>query len=76
MLPTTDHPLKARGHGTYAVVHKVSGGVYVVKPAVQRNPIHLCYINMLKAYHDRNKSEQILVVVVKLKELVDKREDG
>ena len=75
LLPITGQPLKARYHGPYDILQKVSDVDYVVKTPDRRKPTQLCHINMLKAYHDRTQSEQILAVEAKLGESVDNHEE-
>ena len=75
LLPTTGQPLKARYHGPYDVVQKVSSVDYVVKTPDRRKPTQLCHINMLKAYHDRNEVDQILAMDTKLKEPLENHEE-
>ena len=63
LLPIVGDPMKAKYHGPYKVLKKVSSVNYVVSTPDRRKPEQLCHVNMLKAYHSRlvasdSKSEE------------------
>ena len=62
LLPVPGNVLKARHQGPYEVERKVSELDYVIKTPGCRKSTQFCYLNMLKPYFDRSRSDQVLVV--------------
>ena len=65
LLPLPGHPLQARYHGPCVVEHKVGSINYVVVTLDHRKKGQLCHINMLKEYHEENRDNvEVCMVVV------------
>ena len=67
LLPIHGHPLQAHYCGPFVVDKKESDVDYVIKTPGHRKENRLCYINMLKAYQEReaaSESENKVVPVV------------
>ena len=56
LLPAPGKPLQARYFGPYIVKEKVSDLNYIVITPDRRKTTHLCLINMLKSYVNRDKN--------------------
>ena len=58
LLPVPDKPLQARYFGPYIVTVKLSDLNYIVSTPDRRKKTHLCHINMLKSYVNRDKKKK------------------
>ena len=59
LFPVVGNPLQAKYSGPYKVVKKISDTNYLVKTPGRRKETQVCYINMLKAYHEKPKPELV-----------------
>ena len=59
LFPVVGNPLQAKYSGPYKVVKKISDTNYLVKTPGRRKETQVCHINMLKAYHEKPKSELV-----------------
>ena len=59
LFPVVGNPLQAKYSGPYKVVKKISDTNYLVKTPDRRKETQVCHINMLKAYHEKPKSELV-----------------
>lgn len=57
LLPMRDKPLQARYFGPYKVVEKLGPVDYVVATPDRRKKRRVCHVNLMKAYHQRDKTE-------------------
>ena len=62
LLPTMGNSLKARYHGPYKIVKRVSDINYIVETPDRRKAVQLCHINMLKSYYDRKAERKVMTV--------------
>ena len=67
LLPLSGHPLKARFHGPYEIIRKVSDLNYVLKTPDRRKKIQLCHINVIRSYYERGKQNPLLALVLSLR---------
>ena len=63
LLPIPGNPLNARFSGPWNIVKKINDTDYVVATPDRKKKFQTCHVNMLKAYHDRGKSNPCLTVV-------------
>ncbi len=68
LLPIPGSSLSASFSGPYVVERKVSDTNYVIKTPDRRRTSRLCHVNMLKAYHVRNSSDNPSSVPVQSEE--------
>ena len=61
LFPVVGNPLQAKYSGPYKVVKKISDTNYLVKTPGRRKETQVCHINMLKAYHEKPKSELVIL---------------
>ena len=66
LLPVPDKPLQARYFGPYIVTVKLSDLNYIVSTPDRRKKTHLCHINMLKSYANRDKNKLVHYVITVL----------
>ena len=67
LLPLSGHPLKARFHGPYEIIRKVSDLIYVLRTPDRRKEIQLCHINVIRSYYERGKQNPLLALVLSLR---------
>ena len=60
LFPVVGNPLQAKYSGPYKV-KKISDTNYLVKTPGRRKETQVCHINMLKAYHEKTKSELVIL---------------
>ena len=64
LLPVPQNPLHEKFFGPYSIEKKLSDLNYIVHTPGWRKQKHLCHINMLKEYFDRNSSPTAINVVI------------
>ncbi|XP_026119724.1 uncharacterized protein LOC113098887 [Carassius auratus] len=62
LLPVFGSALSARFSGPYEVIRKMSDTDYVIGTPDRRKKSRVCHVNMLKAYHVRESSQDVLKV--------------
>ena len=61
LFPVVSNPLQAKYSGPYKVVKKISGTDCLVRTPGRQKETQVCYINMLKAYHEKPKPELVIL---------------
>ena len=61
LFPVVGNPLQAKYSGPYKVVKKNNATNYLVRTPGRRKETQVCYINMLKAYHEKPKPELVIL---------------
>ena len=54
LLPIPGHPLEAKYHGPYTIAQRLGLVDYVVSTPDRRKTKHVCHVNLLKPYHERD----------------------
>jgi len=63
LLPLPNQPLQARFCGPCMVTKRVGDVNYVIHTPDHRNTQHLCHVNMLKSYWEREDVTKVVTVV-------------
>ena len=63
LLPLQKEPLCAKFSGPYAVQERLGKVNYVISTPDRGKKRRVCHVNMLKAYHDREKAVAVVTVV-------------
>ena len=58
LMPLVSSPFQAKFMGPYTVIKQLSDQNYVISTPERRKHHQLCHGNLLKAYHERESSEQ------------------
>ena len=61
MFPVVGNPLQVKYSGPCKVVKKISDTNYLVKTPGRHKETQVCHINMLKAYHEKQKPELVIL---------------
>ena len=61
LFPVVGNPLQVKYSGSKKVVKKISETSYLVKTPGRRKETQVCHINMLKAYHEKQKRELVIL---------------
>ena len=62
LFPVVGKPLQAKYSGAYKVAKKISDTNYLVSTPSRRKKTQVCHINMLKAYHEKPKTELAILL--------------
>jgi len=54
LLPIPGHPLEAKYHGPYTIAQRLGPVDYVASTPDRRKTKHVCHVNLLKPYHERD----------------------